>query len=392
MQNNIQKSKGKKFSRFMNNKMDFILLLTVLVLLALGVIMVLSASAPYSLSVTGESYTFFIKQFGCAILGIAIMLFLSKVDYRFYKKFYWFAYVFSVVILLLVLVPKLGIEVKGARRWIKLPLLGQFQPSEITKIGLIIFYAGYLSDHKDDLKDFWRGFVKSAIFLAPPIAILYFIQNHLSVSLVILTVSSVMMLMAGCRILHFLAGGAVLAGGIALVLIKKLSGGGDGGFRQDRIKTFFDPWADATGTGYQMVQSLYAIGSGGLFGVGLGNSKQKFLYIPEPQNDFIFAIVAEELGFVGCVAIILLFAIFIWRGIVISMKAPDMFGSLMAIGITTLVAVQVVINIAVVTASIPTTGMALPFFSYRRNSINNITVIGWNSAKHIKSRFKSIKM
>ena len=144
MQNNIQKSKGKKFSRFMNNKMDFILLLTVLVLLALGVIMVLSASAPYSLSVTGESYTFFIKQFGCAILGIAIMLFLSKVDYRFYKKFYWFAYVFSVVILLLVLVPKLGIEVKGARRWIKLPLLGQFQPSEITKIGLIIFYAGYL--------------------------------------------------------------------------------------------------------------------------------------------------------------------------------------------------------------------------------------------------------
>lgn len=125
-----------------------------------------------------------------------------------------------------------------------------------------------------------------------------------------------------------------------------------------------------------MVQSLYAIGSGGLFGVGLGNSKQKYLYIPEPQNDFIFAIVAEELGFVGCVTIILLFAIFVWRGIVISMKAPDMFGSLLAIGVTTLVATQAIINIAVVTASIPTTGMALPFFSYRRN--RTVSTTGWS--------------
>ena len=369
-------------SSFLNNKMDFILLITVLVLLSLGVIMVLSASAPSALSTTGKSYTFFIKQFGCAIVGIVLMLFISKIDYRFYKKYYWIVYIFSVLILLLVLVPGLGREVKGARRWINIPLLGQFQPSEISKIGLIIFYAGYLSDHKEDLKDFWRGFVKSMIFLVPPVAILYFIQNHLSVSIVIVTVSSVMMLMAGCRLLHFLAGGAVLAGGAALILIKKMQGtsGEDGSFRLARIQTFFDPWSDATGTGYQMVQSLYAIGSGGLFGVGLGNSKQKYLYIPEPQNDFIFAIVAEELGFVGCVAIILLFAIFVWRGIVISMKAPDMFGSLMAVGITALVAVQAVINIAVVTASIPTTGMALPFFSYRRYSTYNTAIISWNFA------------
>ena len=132
---------------------------------------------------------------------------------------------------------------------------------------------------------------------------------------------------------------------------------------------FLNPWSDATGTGYQMIQSLYAIGSGGLFGVGLGNSKQKYLYIPEPQNDFIFAIIAEELGFVGCAVIILLFAVFVWRGIVIAMKAPDMYGSLIAVGITTLVAVQAVINIAVVTGSIPTTGMALPFISYGGTSL-----------------------
>ena len=382
MQSNNKKKKVKRFSSFLNNKMDFILLITVLVLLSLGVIMVLSASAPSALSTTGKSYTFFIKQFGCAIVGIVLMLFISKIDYRFYKKYYWIVYIFSLLILLLVLVPGLGREVKGARRWINIPLLGQFQPSEISKIGLIIFYAGYLSDHKEDLKDFWRGFVKSMIFLVPPVAILYFIQNHLSVSIVIVTVSSVMMLMAGCRLLHFLAGGVVLAGGAALILIKKMQGtsGEDGSFRLARIQTFFDPWSDATGTGYQMVQSLYAIGSGGLFGVGLGNSKQKYLYIPEPQNDFIFAIVAEELGFVGCVAIILLFAIFVWRGIVISMKAPDMFGSLMAVGITALVAVQAVINIAVVTASIPTTGMALPFFSYRRYSTYNTAIISWNFA------------
>ena len=163
--------------------------------------------------------------------------------------------------------------------------------------------------------------------------------------------------------MHFIGTGIAGVAAIALYLIKGATGSTDS-FRLDRIQTFFDPWSDATGTGYQMVQSLYAIGSGGLFGVGLGNSKQKYLYIPEPQNDFIFAIVAEELGFVGCVAIILLFAVFVWRGIVISMKAPDMFGSLLAIGVTTLVAVQAIINIAVVTASIPTTGMALPFFSY----------------------------
>lgn len=248
-----------------------------------------------------------------------------------------------------------------------------------------------MSDHKNELKDFWKGFVKPLILLAVPIGILYFIQNHLSVSLVIAIVTSVMMLMAGCRVLHFLFTGLVGVAGLSLIFLKDLLKGDKAdSFRIDRIKVFFDPWSDATGTGYQMVQSLYAIGSGGLFGVGLGNSKQKYLYIPEPQNDFIFAIVAEELGFVGCVAIIALFAVFVWRGIVIAMKAPDMFGSLLAVGIVTLIGIQAVINIAVVTASIPTTGMALPFFSYRRNSFNNFISIGRSIIKYIKSRRKSI--
>ncbi len=369
MQNREEK-KTKKFSKFLNNKMDYVLVITVLILVSLGVVMVLSASAPSALSKTGSSYTYFIKQFGFAVFGIIAMLFVSKIDYRFYKKYYWGVYVVSVLVLLLVLVPHLGKEVNGALRWIEIKGLGQFQPSEITKIGLIIFYAGYLSDHKSELKDFWRGFFKPLIFLAIPVAILYRIQNHLSVSLVISVITFVMMLMAGVRVLHFVWAGLAGGAGLTLLLLKgkidqiKGVAGTSDSFRLDRIKVFFDPWSDATGTGYQMIQSLYAIGSGGLFGVGLGNSKQKYLYIPEPQNDFIFAIIAEELGFIGCIAIIALFAVFVWRGIVIAMKAPDMFGSLIAVGITTLVAIQAIINIAVVTASIPTTGMALPFFSY----------------------------
>ena len=357
-----KQKKVRRFSSFMNNPFDFILCITVFLLLAIGIIMVLSASAPSSLSTNGDSYTYVRKQAGFAILGIALMFLISKIDYRFYKKYYWAIYVLSCLILLLVIVPVIGREVKGATRWINLGF-GQFQPSEITKIGLIIFYAGYLSDHKNDLKSFWKGFVKPFLFLVPPIGILFFVQNHLSASLLIGLVTCTMMIVAGCRILHFTISGLVEGCGTAVGLFV-MQVTGSGGFRLDRIETFFNPWENATTTGYQLVQSLYAIGSGGLFGLGLGESKQKYLYIPEPHNDFIFAILAEELGFLGCLAVIVLFGIFIWRGVLSAMKAPDMFGSLLATGITALVGLQAIINIAVVTGSIPTTGMPLPFFSY----------------------------
>ena len=356
------RKKDKKVSNFVNNQFDFILCLTVFILLAMGIIMILSASAPSALSTTGNSYTFVKKQFIFAVVGVVLMFIVSKIDYRFYKKYYWPIYFASWMILLLVLVPSLGVSVKGATRWVDLKFT-QFQPSELTKIGMIIFYAGYLTDHKSELTDFWRGFVKPLCFIIPPIAILFGVQNHLSVSLVIAIITVTMMVMAGCRVQHFAASGGVGILGLGSI-IGMLQMSGKGGFRLDRISTFFNPWADAQGTGYQMVQSLYAIGSGGFFGVGLGESKQKYLYIPEPHNDFIFAILAEELGFVGCLFVIALFAIFVWRGILVSMKAPDMFGSLIAIGITTLIGAQAIINIAVVTATIPTTGMALPFFSY----------------------------
>lgn len=360
--------KSKKVSKFANNQLDFILCITVLLLLALGIIMVLSASAPSSLSTTGNSYTYVKKQLLFAVGGLFAMFFLSKVDYRFFKKYYWYIYFASWLVLLLVVVPGLGWAVKGATRWIKIGGF-QFQPSELTKIGMIIFFAGYMSDHKSEVPSLTKGFLKPLAFLIPPIGILYFVQNHLSVSLVIGIVVLVILFMSGCKMKHF----AILAG-IAVVVISAIFGiksiktmstkQEEKSFRIDRISTYFDPWADAQGTGYQTVQSLYAIGSGGMFGLGLGNSKQKYLYIPEPHNDFIFSILAEELGFFGCILVIILFGIFIWRGILISMRAKDMYGSLMAIGITTLIAVQSIINIAVVTGTVPTTGMSLPFFSY----------------------------
>ena len=362
----MQNKSKKSVSKSNKSQVDFVLIIIIIILLSFGIVMILSASAPSALAETGDSYTYVTKQIIFAVIGLAIMWFVSKIDYRIYKKFYWAIYWISVGVLFLVLIPGLGTEVSGARRWINLGFT-QFQPSEITKIGMIIFYAGYLTDHKEELRSFTKGFIKPLLFIIPPVAIALFIQNHLSVGIVMSAITFIMMLMAGCRLIYFIVcGGIVGGGGIAALAIYLSSAGesaGDANFRLGRILNYMDPWQDPTGTGWQTIQSLYAIGSGGLFGVGLGESKQKYLYVSEPQNDFIFSILAEELGFIGCIVVIVLFALFIWRGIIIAIKSQDMFGSLLATGITSLVMVQVVINIGVVTNTIPNTGMSLPFFS-----------------------------
>lgn len=355
-----KKKKEKSFSSFVNNPIDFTLLITILLLLSMGLVMVLSASSPSALSESGNSYAFFSKQLIFAILGIIAMLFISKIDYRFYQKFYKHAWWIALILLALVLIA--GKTVNGAKRWIYVTETLSFQPSEVVKILMIIFYAGILVKNRDELGLYTKGFIKNMCLLAPIIGLLL-LEPHFSASIVIIGICSTMMIMAGCKFWHFLATGAVAGIPAMILLIVKEP------YRLQRVITFLDPWKDATGDGWQVIQSLYAIGSGGLFGVGLGESKQKFLYIPEPHNDFIFSILGEELGFIGCAVVLILFAIFIWRGVLIAMKAPDMFGSLIAIGITALVAIQVIINVAVVTSSMPATGMPLPFFSYRRNSI-----------------------
>lgn len=360
-----KKSREKNFSSFVNNPIDFTLAITIFLLLSIGLVMVLSASSPSALAESGNSYAYFSKQLIFAILGIIAMLFISKIDYRFYQKFYKHAWWIALILLALVLIA--GKTVNGAKRWIYITDTLSFQPSEMVKILMIIFYAGILTKNRDELHLYGKGIVKHVCLLAPIIGLLL-LQPHFSASIVIIGICCIMMIMAGCKFWQFVAtGGIVGIPTIILLIIKEP-------YRLKRVITFLDPWQDATGDGWQVIQSLYAIGSGGLFGVGLGESKQKFLYIPEPHNDFIFSILGEEIGFIGCALVLILFAIFIWRGVLIAMRAPDMFGSLIAVGITALVAIQVIINVAVVTSSMPATGMPLPFFSYRRNCIIYFTL------------------
>lgn len=356
----MTKKKGKSFSSFLKNPIDFTLLITILLLLSIGLIMVLSASSPSALSTTDSSYTYFYKQAIFAVAGLFMMWVISNIDYRFYQKYYKLAYIIAFLSLLAVLF--IGKTINGAKRWIYLTETLSFQPSEFVKLLMIIFYAGILVKNRDELNKYGKGFLKHIIMLAP-IILLLILQPHFSASIVIIGIVSIMMIIAGCKFWHFLSTGAVI--GIPGIIVLILTSA----YRLERVVTFLDPWKDATDSGWQVIQSLYAIGSGGLFGAGLGESKQKYLYIPEPHNDFIFSILGEELGFIGCAIVIILFAIFIWRGILIAMKSPDMFGSLIAVGITIQVVIQVIINIAVVTSSMPATGMPLPFFSYGGTSL-----------------------
>lgn len=367
---------------------DFVLFITVLVLLAMGIVMVLSASSPQALAESGNSYSYVTKQAIFAVLGIGLMLIISKIDYKIYAKFARIAYIGSIIIL--AIVPVLGSSSKGATRWLDLGFI-RFQPSEIAKIALIIFYASWLTKHKDKLKDLKTGFITPFLYLAPIALILVFLQDHLSATIIIVMVISIMMLMAGTKLKYFVTLGSVGAVGGAGLLFALAKFTEKGAFRLSRITTFLDPWSDLRGDGWQVVQSLYAIGSGGLFGAGLGESKQKFLYIPEPHNDFIFAVIAEELGFIGCAFVIILFAIFIWRGLLIAMKAPDMFGSLVAVGITVLIGLQAIMNIAVVTASMPNTGITLPFFSYGGTSLVILLCTVRSIIEYIEVIKKSIK-
>ena len=363
---NVSKSKINLSSLKSGNRVDLPLLIVVLMLVALGLVMVLSASSPSAIAESGNWYTYFRTQCIAAVMGLVFMVILSKINYDIYKHFYKLIYILSVAILFLFLLPVIGSDANGARRWINIGI--GVQPSEITKIGLIIWVAGYYSDPKNNLNGFWNSCLKPIVAVLIPIAVLYFVQNHLSAGIVIAMVTAIMIVMSGCQLKYigYLVGAGI--GGLAIIF-PFIQGKLAGGFRSDRIEAWLDPWKNPTGTSYQTIQGLYAIGSGGLFGVGLGESKQKYLYIPEAHNDFIFAIIAEELGFIGCTVVLALFATLIIRGIVIAIRAKDTFGSLIAIGITSLIAIQVILNIAVVTNTIPNTGISLPFLSYGGSSI-----------------------
>ena len=328
------------------------LLITVL-LVMIGVVMMFSASYARAYAEEGNSTSYFARQALFAVAGIGIMLFFSRWNYQVWRLFSF--PIMAATIVLLLLVPLIGMEEGGAKRWIYLGFTS-FQPSEVAKLAVVMVFATMMSTYKDKMQTARYGVWPFAAILGV-IAGLLVLQPHLSAIIIICAVGAAMMFLGGTRLRWFalLAIVALIFGAIYLATM---------GYASERITAWRDPWADQSDTSYQIVQSLYAIGSGGLMGLGLGRGRQKYLYLPEEHNDYIFAIVCEELGFVGAMVILLLFVLLIVRGYWIAMHARDRFGSLLVGGLTTLLALQVFFNIGVVTNFLPATGISLPFFSY----------------------------
>ncbi|RYL95416.1 stage V sporulation protein E [Sporolactobacillus sp. THM7-4] len=345
---------------------DHLLLATTFALLATGLLMVYSASEVWATyKFNGDSFYFFKRQLLFAIIGVLLMFAVMKIDYRNWGSWAKIGMAVCFFLLVLVVIPGVGLVRGGASSWLG---VGAFsiQPSEFMKVALIIYLAKYLSRHQSDLDHFGKGLLPTLlpVFLAFGLIML---QPDLGTGTVLVLTCLVMIFTAGARIRHFVLMGAVgLAGAAALILSAP--------YRLKRLTSFVNPWQDPLGSGFQIIQSLLAIGPGGLFGFGLGQSRQKYQYLPEPQTDFIFSIISEELGFIGATIVLLLFCILLWRGLIIAMKASDLFGTLLAVGITGMIAIQVMINIAVVTGLIPVTGITLPFLSYGGSSLTLMLV------------------
>lgn len=362
-----------------SNNMDFTLLITVLVLLAIGVAMVFSASSISSQLKFQDKYHYLKSQGAYALLGIAVMMFLSRFNYKTLGKLAPVLVVVSFILLLLVFVPGIGFEANGARRWIRLGPI-PMQPSEFAKFAMILFMAKSISNKKDKIRTFTQG-VLPYIILMGIFCLLIILEPNKSMAMIFVLITFTLLFAAGAKFWHLAVWGLPLIPGAAYIFMKDH-------YSLLRLTAYTDPWADPLKSGYQAIQSLLALGSGGLFGLGLGNSRQKFFYIPEPQNDFIFSIIGEELGFIGTFAIIVLFLLLIWRGIRIAVHSPDSFGCLLATGIVIMVGLQVVLNIAVATVSIPTTGVSLPFISSGGTSLLFVMAnmgILLNISKHIKT-------
>lgn len=339
---------------------DYILLLVTLILLGIGLVMVYSASVAWATYRFEDPFFFVKRQLFFAAVGVAAMLFVMRIDYWSWRTWAKLFLIICFILLVVVLIPGVGLVRGGARSWLG---VGAFsiQPSEFMKMAMIVFLAKYLSEHQKQITSFTRG-------LVPPLALVFvafaliMLQPDLGTGAVMVLTCVVMIFIAGARIRHFVALGFVGLLGFVFLIISAP-------YRIKRITSFLDPWSDPLGSGFQIIQSLYAVGPGLLMGMGLGESRQKYFYLPEPQTDFIFAILSEELGFIGGAFVLFLFALIMFRGIQIALGAPDLFGSFLAVGITAMIAIQVMINIGVVIGLIPVTGITLPLLSYGGSSL-----------------------
>lgn len=336
--------------------MDLPFLVLVLTLVSFGLVMLYSASYAVALYRRGDAFAYIRPQLLFAAVGLIALYLASRVDYHIYHKLAWPMLGVSLVLLVVVLFMP---EYNGCKRWIVLPGLGTLQPSEIAKFSVILTFSHIISLNHQKMKRFSVGVLPFAAILGV-LAVLMLLEPHLSGTLLLFGIGAVLMFVGGTGMRWFaLAGGlgaAAIAG--AVILLPDLVP-----YAADRLSSWIDPFSDPLGDGHQTIQSLYAIGSGGATGLGLGNSRQKYLYVPEPQNDFIFSILCEELGFIGACLVILLFVMLLLRGAVIALRAPDKFGALLTVGFVVQVVMQAVLNMAVVTNTIPNTGISLPFFS-----------------------------
>lgn len=349
----MAKKKKTKAEKTVTGNVDYPFLIIVLLLLGIGLVMVFSSSYAAAYYDNLPSTYYFLRQGLFAVGGLIVMFLASHFDYRRYRVLSPLLLVVSIVLLLLVLV--IGVGNYGEKRWINLGFT-TFQPSELAKVAVIFFFSSLISVYAHKMRTFRYGVLPFVLTLGV-IGILMVLEPHLSGTILIMGVGAVLMFVGGTHWGWFVSVGAIgVAGmGTAISLL---------GYAKARLAVWLDPFVDPIGQGYQSIQSLYAIGSGGLLGLGFGNSRQKYLYLPEAHNDFIFAIVCEELGFIGAMIVILLFIMLIMRGYWIALHAKDKFGTLLATGITTMVALQTILNISVVTGVLPVTGAALPFFSY----------------------------
>ncbi len=335
------------------NGIDMPLLTIILVMMAFGIIMIFSASAPTGFYENGDEFYYIKKQLIWTALGSIAMIFCANFPMKYVKRYgYAMGIVAFVLMMLVVFIGKTG---GGAQRWLGFGSIS-FQPSEFAKFALVFTFAKRLAEHpSSELEDFWHGFMPY-IYIMGAFCLSFILQDHLSGMILVVLTLIVLLFAGGAKIWHMgILGGLGVLGASALAILEP--------YRLERLIAFSDPFADKLGGGWQIVQGLYAIGSGGIFGRGLGQSRQKFLYIPEAHNDYIYAIICEELGFIGAICVTALFVAFITRGLKIAINSPDKFSSLSAFGIVTVIGLQYLINIAVVTSTIPNTGMQLPFFS-----------------------------
>lgn len=351
----------QKSSLIKRGKFDITFFSLVLILQTVGLVMLFSASYAYSYEYYGNSYRFISRQATFAVVGVVLMLIISLIDYHILKKWAWviFLGVVALLIILLAMPPMIsGMDVK---RWVVLGPIN-FQPSELAKFAIVLLFSALISANFKQMRDI--KFIAFLVFVLAVTCTLIVLEPHLSATILVFCLGIVLLVVGGLPKRYIFGGVGLGAGAVVLLVIT-----GAIGYASDRFKYWLDPWLDPSGEGFQTIQSLLAIGSGGILGRGIGNSRQKYLWVPEPHNDFIFSIVCEELGLIGAVIIIILFCLLVWRGFYIAMRSPDKFGSLLAVGLTCQVGLQAMLNIWVVTNTIPNTGISLPFFSYGGTSL-----------------------